>query len=149
MLVVTEGFITFISTILWICKLRHLFYWVWFLLKWLRSKWLLDDYRFLMRFLWIWLGFQLQPWNEIFDFTEFWGKKSVWKNLRVTITEKILRQINYLVMSLVNSLLSRNFCQKSVRVIFRFYHTVKMQSQYFVKSVYLHYALQLISRNFR
>ena len=37
------------------------------------------------------------------------------KNLH-TITEKIFRQINYLVISLEKTLLSRNFCQKSARV---------------------------------
>ena len=35
------------------------------------------------------------------------------------------RQINSLVIYLVNALLSRNFCQKSVRVNFRNFHTVE------------------------
>ena len=37
---------------------------------------------------------------------------------------KKIRQINCLVISLVKLLLSRNFCQKRVRVNFRNFHTV-------------------------
>ena len=40
---------------------------------------------------------------------------TVWKNEKFSLTEKKFRQINYLVISLVKPLLSRNFCQKSVR----------------------------------
>ena len=47
------------------------------------------------------------------------------KNQKFTLTEEIFRQINYLVISLVKMLLSRIFCQKSVRVNFRFYYTVR------------------------
>ena len=39
-------------------------------------------------------------------------------------TEKIFRQNAYLVISLVKLLLSRNFCQKCVRVNSRNFHTV-------------------------
>ena len=46
------------------------------------------------------------------------------ENERFTLTEKIFRQINYLVILLVKPLLSRNFCQKRVRVNFRNFHTV-------------------------
>ena len=35
------------------------------------------------------------------------------KNQKFTLTEEIFRQINYLVISLVKTLVSRNFCQKS------------------------------------
>ena len=42
---------------------------------------------------------------------------------------KILRQITYLVMSLVKLLLSRNFCQKCVRVNSRDFHTVQCALQ--------------------
>ena len=49
---------------------------------------------------------------------------TVWKNEKFSLTEKIFRQINSLVTSLVKSLLSRNFCQKSVRENFRNFHTV-------------------------
>ena len=38
---------------------------------------------------------------------------TLWKNEKFTITEKIFRQINYLVTSLVSVLISRNFHQKS------------------------------------
>ena len=49
---------------------------------------------------------------------------TLWKNQKFTLTEKIFRQINYLVISLVKTLLSRNFCQKRVRVNFHNFHTV-------------------------
>ena len=43
---------------------------------------------------------------------------TVWKNEKFSLTKKKFRQINYLVISLVKPLLSRNFCQKCVRVNF-------------------------------
>ena len=49
---------------------------------------------------------------------------TLWKLRKFTLTEKIFRQITYLVISLVKLLLSRNFCQKCVRVNFRNFHTV-------------------------
>ena len=74
-------------------------------------------------------------WNG--RFLEFWFLKNwevekmqnfynvpitVWKNEKFTLTQKISRQINYLVNSLGNALLSRNIFQ--VRVNFSFFHTV-------------------------
>ena len=56
---------------------------------------------------------------------------SISKMPTITLIEKIFRQITYLVISLVNMLLSRNFCQKSVRVNFCFYHTVQWISRFF------------------
>ena len=65
------------------------------------------------------------------------------RNLLLPLTEKFFLQINYLVISLVNVLLSRNFCHKSVRVNFRNFHTVHCErgktislspKKYFVKS---------------
>ena len=53
-----------------------------------------------------------------------WCRLTLWKNEKFTLTEIIFRQINSLVIYLVNALLSRNFCQKSVRVNFRNFHTV-------------------------
>ena len=47
-----------------------------------------------------------------------------WKLRKFTLTKKIFRQTNYLVISLVKVLLSRNFCQKRVRVNFCNFHTV-------------------------
>ena len=48
-----------------------------------------------------------------------------WKNEEFTLLTKIFsRQINSLVIYLLNALLSRNFCQKSVRVNFRNFHSV-------------------------
>ena len=46
------------------------------------------------------------PWKCI----SFMCKNSLWKMIK-TLAEKIFRQINYLVNSLVESLFSRNFCQ--------------------------------------
>ena len=48
----------------------------------------------------------------------------MWKNEKFSLTEKKFRQINYLVISLVKPLLSRNFCQKSVRENFCNFHTM-------------------------
>ena len=42
---------------------------------------------------------------------------------RNSLTEKIFREINSLVTYLVKMLISRNFCQKSIREIFRNFHT--------------------------
>ena len=71
---------------------------------------------------------------------------TVWKLRKFTLTEKIFRQITYLVMSLVKMLLSRNFCQKRVRVNFRNFHTAvhsvhsveitEIYSQTFVKTLF-------------
>ena len=49
---------------------------------------------------------------------------TVWKNEKFSLTEKKFRQINYLVISLVKPLLSRNFCKESVRENFCNFHTV-------------------------
>ena len=37
---------------------------------------------------------------------------TLWKLRKFTLTEKLSRQITYLVISLLKLLLSRNFCQK-------------------------------------
>ena len=50
---------------------------------------------------------------------------TLWKLRKLTLTEKIFRQITYLVIYLVKLLLSRNFCQKCVRVNYRYFHTVQ------------------------
>ena len=50
---------------------------------------------------------------------------TLWKNQKFTLTKKIFRQINYLVISIVNTLVSRNFCQNRVRVNFHNFHTVR------------------------
>ena len=82
------------------------------------------------------------PWKCI----SFMCKNSLWKMIK-TLAEKIFRQINYLVNSLVESLFSRNVCQKSVIVncesnfhcILRVTQRGKMKNllstnKYFVKS---------------
>ena len=43
---------------------------------------------------------------------------------KITLIQKIFRQINYLAIYIAKTLLSRNFCQKSVRANFCNYHTV-------------------------
>ena len=50
-------------------------------------------------------------------------RHTVWKNEKFTLIPNIIREIN-VSTSLVKTLLSRNFCQKSVRVNFRNFHTV-------------------------
>ena len=49
---------------------------------------------------------------------------TLWKLRKFTLTEKIFRQITYLLISLVKLLLSRNFCQKYAGVNSRSFHTV-------------------------
>ena len=49
---------------------------------------------------------------------------TVWKNEKFSLTEKKFRQIIYLVISIVKLMLSRNFCEKSVRDNFCNFHTV-------------------------
>ena len=57
---------------------------------------------------------------------------TLWKLRKFTLTEKIFRQITYLVISLVKLLLSRNFCQKSMRVYLRNFHTVQHRFSMFL-----------------
>ena len=54
-------------------------------------------------------------------------QNTLWKNKK-TLTI-LFRQINSLVICLVNALLSRKFCQKSVRVYFRNFHTTMLFQQ--------------------
>ena len=49
---------------------------------------------------------------------------TVWKNEKFTLIEKIFREINFLLIILEKTLLSRNFCQKSVVVDFHNFYTV-------------------------
>ena len=49
---------------------------------------------------------------------------TVWKDEKFSLTKKIFRQINSLLISLVKALLSRNFCQKCVRLNCSDFHTV-------------------------
>ena len=71
---------------------------------------------------------------------------SVRKNQKSTLTEKIFRQINYLVISIVKPLLSRNFCEKSVRENFYNFHIVAEQIPPYVKITEL-YSLLVYDRN--
>ena len=61
---------------------------------------------------------------------------TLWKNEKFSLTEKKIRQINYLVISLVKPLLSRNFCKKGVivREFLQFPHCVTC-TIFFVKSI--------------
>ena len=54
---------------------------------------------------------------------------TLWIFYKLTLTENKFRQINYLVISLVKILLSRNFRQKYVSEIFREFHTVYYASK--------------------
>ena len=84
--------------------------------------------------------------TEKVDFTEnsFLSKKAKKEKLtlysveneKFGLTKKIFRQINYLVLSLVKTLLSRNFCQKCVRLCKsqQFPHTVRSHSEKFRES---------------
>ena len=49
---------------------------------------------------------------------------TLWKNEKFTLTKYLFRQINSLVISFLKPLISRNICQKCVRVNFRNFHTV-------------------------
>ena len=51
---------------------------------------------------------------------------TLWKNEKFALTKTVFRQINSLVICLVNAMLSRNFCQNSVRVNSRNFHTVTL-----------------------
>ena len=54
-----------------------------------------------------------------------WSSKyTLWKFQEFSLTEKIFREINSLVTSLVKTLVSRNFCQKRVRENSRNFHIV-------------------------
>ena len=82
----------------------------------------------------------------------------VWKNDKFSLTEKKIRQINYLVISLVKPLLSRKFCKKSVREIHcNYIHSVekckiysRLTEKKFRQINYLVISLvkTLLSRNF-
>ena len=70
---------------------------------------------------------------------------------------KKIRQINYVVISFVNPLLSRNFCEKSVRVNFRNFHTVVWKNAKFtltekifrqINSLVMSLVETMFSRNF-
>ena len=63
-------------------------------------------------------------WQEICDDQCQNNIYTVWKNEKFALTEKIFREIDSLVTSFVNALLSRNFCSKSVRVNFSNFQTV-------------------------
>ena len=83
---------------------------------------------------------------------------TLWKNEKFTLTEIFFRQINSLVIYLVNALLSRNFCQKSVRVNLRNFHTVTLwKNEKFtltkiffrqINSLVIYFVNVLVSRNF-
>jgi len=63
--------------------------------------------------------------HENFVWYHFHYQFTLWKLRKFTLNEKIFRQITYLVISLVKLILSRNFCQKCVRMNFHYFHTVQ------------------------
>ena len=56
---------------------------------------------------------------------------TLWKLWKFTLTEKIFRQITYSIISSVQMLLSRTFCQERVKVNFRNFHTVSKSLKIF------------------
>ena len=65
-------------------------------------------------------------WSQLIsqNFWQFpWPGLTLWKNEKFTLTKIFFRQINSLVIHLVNALFSRNFCLKRVRVNFCNCHT--------------------------
>ena len=60
---------------------------------------------------------------------------TVWKNKKFTLKDIIFREINSLVTSNVKTLLSRNFCHKSMRVSFQNLCTVYCVSKTLKKSL--------------
>ena len=66
-----------------------------------------------------------------FGIQSFWNHFAIilfsWSRISI-LWVLFSRQINSLVIYLVNALLSRNFCQKTVRVNFRNFHSVKWWS---------------------
>ena len=73
---------------------------------------------------------------------------TLWKLQKFTLAEKKFRQINYLVISLVKPLLSRDFCEKSVRENFCNFHTVQFSAKIPWNQLY-HWKLryEVVSRN--
>ena len=55
-------------------------------------------------------------WQWIFRFSTLWTYSMYKCRKKSSLTEIFFRQINYLVISLVSTLVSRNFCQNIVRV---------------------------------
>ena len=60
---------------------------------------------------------------------------TVWKLRKFSLTEIFFREINSLVIYILKTLLSRNFCQKSVRVNFRNFHTVGTRAKWLYKEL--------------
>ena len=77
----------------------------------------------------------------------------MWKIQKFTLTEKIFRQLNSLVISIVNTLVSRNFWQNRVRVNFRYFHSALWSGKYLlenysVKSYSIDYHYSISRNNF-
>ena len=70
----------------------------------------------------IWREFHKR--SKIIWCTKYYWNNTVWKNEKFSLTEKKIRQITYLVISLVKPMLSRNFCKRSARENFCNFHTV-------------------------
>ena len=70
----------------------------------------------------------IQPFNLQKNIREIkWNSQpTVWKNEKFSLTENNFRQINYLVISWVKPLLTRNFSEKSVWETFYNFHTVTL-----------------------
>ena len=86
------------------------------------------------QFLWLSLSRRIQMPRQtihtVWQFQDFCITeilRTVWKNAKFSLTEIFSREISSLVASLVKTLLSRDFCQKSVRENSRNFHTVNLE----------------------
>ena len=69
--------------------------------------------------------FEIRPWMSQ-SWILFRIFCTLWKNQKFTLTEKIFRQINYLVISLVKALLSRNTVWKLREISLNLQFSVKL-----------------------
>ena len=76
-----------------------------------------------------------------------YSQSTVWINEKFSLTEKKFREINYLVISLVKTLLSRNFCQKMHYATVCYFHEFPLISEIFRENkvkIFLKLLLQIM-----
>ena len=85
--------------------------------------------KFCVKSIWALIS-QIMISRKIWELEEFLNlhnvtcQPTVWKNEKFSLTKIFFREINYLVILLVKTSFSRNFCQKSMRLNFRNFHSV-------------------------
>ena len=72
---------------------------------------------------------------KLVSLTKYFAKGDQNAKIKITLTKMFFRQINSLLIYLVNALFSRNFCQKSVRVNFRTFHTFAEKMNIFFRQM--------------